>query len=218
MCFGDTDTNCRWPNWTRSRWSVSSIRCRKMRVDGLHSRQLMLRYDKTKRDAIWITVQQANGCSSSTSQLFSWFTSVLMAKCHNNITDWLPYSLQQTSSELWWLCRDHNRFTALFPGPPMWAGVRRELLDFGVQGKINRGRHTDHLAGCRSIWPNQCPLPPSPHFCTSRIPFLPPNEQCQSTEGTDCTENKREIIRTVLCCVVYDSCAQWYAHTCASSS
>jgi len=24
----------------------------------------------------------------------------------------------------------HNRFTALFPGPPKWAGARRELLDF----------------------------------------------------------------------------------------
>jgi len=28
----------------------------------------------------------------------------------------------------------------------------------------------------------------------------------------DCLEDKR-IIRTVLCCVVYDSWAQWYAHT-----
>jgi len=35
----------------------------------------------------------------------------------------------------------HNRFTALFPGPPGWAGARRELLNFMVQGKINRGRH-----------------------------------------------------------------------------
>jgi len=34
----------------------------------------------------------------------------------------------------------HNRFTALFPGPPGSAGARRELLDFMVQGKINRGR------------------------------------------------------------------------------
>jgi len=40
----------------------------------------------------------------------------------------------------------HNRFTALFPGPPGLAGARRELLDFMVQGKINRGRHTDHPA------------------------------------------------------------------------
>jgi len=52
----------------------------------------------------------------------------------------------------------HNRFTALFPGPPAWAGARRELLDFMVQGKFNRGRHIDHPAGC------QCPPPPSPIF------------------------------------------------------
>jgi len=58
----------------------------------------------------------------------------------------------------------HNHFTALFPGPPGWAGARRELLDFMVQGKINRGRHTDHPAGCHSIRTNQCPPPPSPIF------------------------------------------------------
>jgi len=54
----------------------------------------------------------------------------------------------------------HNRFTALFPGPPGWAGARRELLDFMVQGKINRGKHTDHPAGRHSIQTNQCPPPP----------------------------------------------------------
>jgi len=58
----------------------------------------------------------------------------------------------------------HNRFTALFPGPPGWAGARRELLDFMVQGKVNRGRHTDHPAGRHSIRTNQCPPPPSPHI------------------------------------------------------
>jgi len=31
----------------------------------------------------------------------------------------------------------HNRFMALFPGPPGWAGARRELLDFMEQAKIN---------------------------------------------------------------------------------
>jgi len=56
----------------------------------------------------------------------------------------------------------HNHFTALFPGPPGWAAARRELLDFMVQGKINRGRHADHPAGRHSIWTNQCPHPPSP--------------------------------------------------------
>ena len=47
----------------------------------------------------------------------------------------------------------HNRFTALFPGPAGWAGARREPLDFMVQGKINRGRHTDHPAERHSIRP-----------------------------------------------------------------
>jgi len=53
-----------------------------------------------------------------------------------------------------------------------------------VQGKINRGRHTDHPAGRHSIRTNQCPSPPSSHiFFTGQMPFLPPNQQCQSTEG-----------------------------------
>jgi len=58
----------------------------------------------------------------------------------------------------------HNHFTALFLGTPRWAGARRELLDFMVQGKINRGRHTNHQAGRHSIQTNQCPPPPSPIF------------------------------------------------------
>jgi len=36
----------------------------------------------------------------------------------------------------------HNHFMALLPGPPGWAGARKL-----VQGKTNRGRHTNHLAG-----------------------------------------------------------------------
>jgi len=58
----------------------------------------------------------------------------------------------------------HNRFMALILGPSESAGARRELLDFKVQGKINRGRHTDHPAGRHSIRTNQCPPPPSPHI------------------------------------------------------
>jgi len=37
----------------------------------------------------------------------------------------------------------HNHFTALFPGPPRWAGARRELLDFMVR--------QDHPVGRQSI-------------------------------------------------------------------
>ena len=58
----------------------------------------------------------------------------------------------------------HNRFMALFPGPPGWASATTELLDFMAQRKINGGRHTDHPARLHSIWTNQCPPPPSPIF------------------------------------------------------
>jgi len=71
----------------------------------------------------------------------------------------------------------HNRFTALFPGPPGWAGARREVLDFMVQGKINRSRHTDNPAGHHSIRTNQCPPPPFPHFLQARCP------SCHSTNS-----------------------------------
>jgi len=76
----------------------------------------------------------------------------------------------------------HNRFTAPFLGPSGRDSARRELQDFMVQGKTNRGRHTNHPYGRHSIRTNQCPPPPSPHIFIGRMPFLSPNQQCQSTE------------------------------------
>ena len=67
-----------------------------------------------------------------------------------------------------------------------------------VQGKINRGRHTDHPAERHSIWTNQCPPPPSPHFFTDRMPFLPPNQQCQSTESNLLATNKNNLYSATL--------------------
>jgi len=61
----------------------------------------------------------------------------------------------------------HTHMTTIlrpFSVPPGWAGARRELLDFMVQGEINRGRHTNHPAGHQSIRTNRCPPPPSPIF------------------------------------------------------
>ena len=84
----------------------------------------------------------------------------------------------------------HNRFTALFPGPPGWAGARTELLDFMVQGKINRGRHTDHPAGRHSIRTNQCHLHhPAILICENYyVIIFPPNEEphCCFTWVTGC--------------------------------
>jgi len=49
-----------------------------------------------------------------------------------------------------------NRFTALFLGPPTWAGARRKsLLDFMVLQSITKGRHKNNLDGHHSIRTNQ---------------------------------------------------------------
>ena len=60
----------------------------------------------------------------------------------------------------------HNRFTALLPGPPGWAGARRKLLlDIMVLGRITRGRHTNNMGGHYSIQTNQQSISTNfPHF------------------------------------------------------
>jgi len=73
-------------------------------------------------------------------------------------------------------------FYGPFPGPPGWTGARRELLDFMVQGKINRGKHTDHPLGAIPSRLTSAHLHRPPFF-TDRMPFLPPNQQCESSEG-----------------------------------
>jgi len=86
-----------------------------------------------------------------------------------------------------WLRTTRQPFTALFPGPPGWAGARRELLDFMVQGKINRGRNTDHSAGRHSIRTNQCPPPPSPpYFLRAGCPSCRPTNSVKALLASYC--------------------------------
>jgi len=54
-----------------------------------------------------------------------------------------------------------------------------------VWGKTNRGRHTDHPAGCHSIRTNQCPPPPSAIFY--RLDALPATQPIVS-------KHRRQII------------------------
>ena len=81
----------------------------------------------------------------------------------------------------------HNRFTALFPGPPGWPSARRELLDFYGAREDNRGRHTDHPAWRHSIWTNhrvvwsqvlESPWKNCPFFQDRESPW----EQCRASK------------------------------------
>jgi len=96
----------------------------------------------------------------------------------------LIQSINQWHEQVVWQAPSKHTqpFYGPFSGPPWWAAARRELLDFMVQGKINRGRHTNHPDRRHSIQTNQCPPRPSPIFYRPDA-FLPPNQQHQSTEG-----------------------------------
>ena len=81
-----------------------------------------------------------------------------------------------------YLLHHHNRFTALFPGPPGWAGGRRELLDL-------------HF-----IWTNQCSPPPSsPYYLQARCP------SCRQTNSVKAHHHKTTVssadISVVICAI-----------------
>jgi len=80
----------------------------------------------------------------------------------------------------------HTRLTALFPGLPGWAGTRKvkpiwiwlkqeTVSGSGISWAISK-------SASRSIQITT-PVPHHSTFFTGRMPFLPPNQQRQSTEG-----------------------------------
>ena len=82
----------------------------------------------------------------------------------------------------------HHTTTVLRPLFRDYLGepTPEENLDFMVQGKINRRRHTDHLPGRHSIPSNQCPPPPSPHlFILYDIIYLQDVVNCIKHDGDD---------------------------------
>jgi len=74
-----------------------------------------------------------------------------------------------------------------------WARARRELLDFMVQGKINRGRHTNHLAGRHFIRP-----PPPWKKFSDYLPVL-------TMRGFSLTESQTMYTLWELLISLYDS-------------
>ena len=79
----------------------------------------------------------------------------------------------------------HTRLTALFPGLPGWAGTRK-VKPIWISLK------QETVSGSGISWAICKSAPRSTHshtstpplsFFTGRMPFLPPNQQCQSTEG-----------------------------------
>ena len=79
------------------------------------------------------------------------------------------------------------RLTALCPGLPRWAGTRKVKPIWILLKQETVSGSGISWAICKSASRSRQITMPIPHhssFFTGRMPFLPPNQQRQSTEGT----------------------------------
>jgi len=80
----------------------------------------------------------------------------------------------------------HTRLTALCPGLPGWAGTRKVKPIWILLKQETVSCSEIRWAICKSAPCSRQITTPAPHrsVFTGRMPFLPPNQQRQSTEGT----------------------------------
>ena len=138
-------------------------------------------------------------------------------KCHHNTQSLVTFCTQKwiTSDSSHLLCFEavhwhththtHTRLTALCPGLPGWAGTRKVkqiwilLKQETVSGSGIRWAIFQSAPRSRQI---TTPAPPA-QFFTGRMPFLSPNQQCQSTEGNKAlkpfTEQQKNVQRVKTC-------------------
>jgi len=78
----------------------------------------------------------------------------------------------------------HTRLTAC-PGLPGWAGTRKVKTNLDFTEARDMGGSDISWAVCKSAPRSRQITMPAPHHSvfTGRTPFLPPNQQHQSTEG-----------------------------------
>jgi len=95
----------------------------------------------------------------------------------------ISYSLFSSSSLIFLLV--HTRLTALFPGLPGWAGTKKAKPNWILLKQETVSGSGISWAICKSAPRSRqitCQHLTTPFF-TGRMPFLPPNQQRQSTEG-----------------------------------
>jgi len=80
----------------------------------------------------------------------------------------------------------HTRLTAFFPGLPRWAGTRKVKPIWILLKQETVSGSGISWAICKSALHSRQITTPAPHHSvfTGRMPFLLPNQQRQSTEGT----------------------------------
>jgi len=97
------------------------------------------------------------------------------------------------------MCSNYNRlqpFNGVFSGTTWVSQYQKGKTnrDFtGARDSEWQWHQLGHMQVCTSLKTGNHASTPPLSFFTGRMPFLPPNQQCQSTEGTKCSK----------CCKIY---------------
>jgi len=82
-----------------------------------------------------------------------------------------------------------NRFTALFRNHPGEPVPEKNFWTLWCKRRLTEADTLTIRLGATPSGLTSAHLHHSPHFFTGRMPFLPPNQQCQSTEGKKMMRN-----------------------------
>ena len=87
----------------------------------------------------------------------------------------------------------HTRLTALYPALPGWAGTRKVKPIWILLKQETMSGSGISWSMCKSAPCSRQITTPAPHrsVFTGRMPFLPPNQQWQSTEGKTDRQTER---------------------------
>ena len=91
----------------------------------------------------------------------------------------------------------HTRLTALFLGPPRVSRYQKGKtnLDFTEARDSEWQWHQlRHMQVCTWLQTDNHASTPPLSFFTGRVPFLPPNQQRQSTEGPEVLQDQQPIL------------------------
>jgi len=107
----------------------------------------------------------------------SWRRSYFLTYFHTTNLLWHTHARTHTHT--------HTRLTALFPGLPGKAGTRKVKSIWILLRQETVSDSGISWAICKSAPRSRQTTMPAPHHSvfTGRMPFLPPNQQRQSTEG-----------------------------------
>jgi len=92
----------------------------------------------------------------------------------------------------------HNRFTALFRDHPGAPVPEENFWTLWCKGRLTETNTPTIQLGATPSGLTSAHLHHLPIFFRGRMPFLPPNQQCQSTEGSDNTVHIINIYNKIL--------------------